>query len=327
MRSCSGISETAVAMLAFGLLVSSAGCAKVGELKSMKAFKSANQAYQQQDYKKAAQLYEDAIQAAPDTRPAQQSYFFLGNCYDNLYKPSKKGENDNDTLLTKAVDNYQKAAEKLSASDKPEDKKLGKLSLEYLVASYGPDKLNDPAKAEPVVQRMIQLEPGEPTNYFALAKIYEDAGAYDEAEKMLVSAKNAKPGDPAVYMTLAGYYNRQGHFEKTIEALEERATKEPNNPEAFYTIATYYWDEAYRDFKLKEAEKKDFVAKGMTAVEHSLQLKPDYVEAIVYKGLLLRLQANLEKDPAKQQQLLKEATSLSEKANAMRKAKTAGTAP
>ena len=111
-------------------------------------------------------------------------------------------------------------------------------------------------------------------------------------------------------MTLAGYYNRQGHFDKTIEALEERAAKEPNNPEAFYTIATYYWDEAYRDFKLKDAEKKDFVAKGMTAVDHALQLKPDYVEAIVYKGLLLRLQANLEKDPAKQQQLLKDATAL-----------------
>ena len=174
---------------------------------------------------------------------------------------------------------------------------------------------------------MIQLEPGEPTNYFALAKIYEDAGAYDEAEKMLVQAKTAKPTDPAVYMTLAGYYNRQGHFDKTMEALEERAAKEPNNPEAYYTIATYYWDEAYRDFKLKEAEKKEFVGKGMTAVDHALQLKPDYVEAIVYKGLLLRLQANLEKDPAKQQQLLKDATALSEKANAMRKAKAAGTAP
>ena len=36
---------------------------------------------------------------------------------------------------------------------------------------------------------MIQLEPGEPTNYFALAKIYEDAGAYDEAEKMLVAGQ------------------------------------------------------------------------------------------------------------------------------------------
>ena len=323
MRSLSGAS-LAFAMLTLVSFTSSVGCAKVGEIKAKKAFKSANQAYQAQDYKKAAGFYEEAVAADPNLA---QAYFYLGNSYDNLYKPSKKGEASNDALLAKAVDNYQKAAEKLSASDKADDKKLGTLSLQYLVAAYGPDKLSDPAKAEPVVQKMIQLEPGEPSNYFALAKIYEDAGAYEEAEKVLQQAKVAKPTDPAVYMTLAGYYNRQGHFDKTIEALEERAAKEPNNPEAFYTIATYYWDEAYRDFKLKDAEKRDFVGKGMTAVEHALQLKPDYVEAIVYKGLLLRLQANLEKDPAKQQQLLKDATALSEKANAMRKAKAAGTAP
>jgi len=171
---------------------------------------------------------------------------------------------------------------------------------------------------------MIQLEPGEPTNYFALAKIYEDAGAYDEAEKVLQQAKQAKPGDPAVYMTLAGYYNRQGRFDKTIEALEERASKEPNNPEAFYTIATYYWDEAYRDFKLKDNEKKDYVGKGVEAVDHALQIKPDYAEALVYKNLLLRLQANLEKDPAKQQSLLKEADRLRDKAQELRKQKAAG---
>src|SRR3954452_10341048 len=323
MRSLSGASLAITAMLALGSLTSSVGCAKVGEIKAKKAFKAANQAYQAQDYKKASDLYEETIAADPNLNSA---YFFLGNSYDNQYKPSKKGEAANDALLTKAVENYQRAAEKLAASPDPADKKLGKLSLEYLVASYGADKLNDPAKAEPVVQRMIQLEPSEPTNYFALAKIYEDAGAYDEAEKMLVQAKTAKPGDPAVYMTLAGYYNRQGHFDKTIEALEERAAKEPNNPEAFYTIATYYWDEAYRDFKLKDAEKKEFVGKGVEAVDHALQIKPDYTEALVYKNLLLRLQANMEKDPAKQQQLLKDATSLSEKANTMRKAKTAGTA-
>jgi len=321
MRALSGASLVTGAVLALSMSV---GCAQVGQVQAQRAFKQANQAYQSQDYERSSKLYEETIANDPNNAIV---YFYLGNSYDNLYKPSKKGDAANDGLLTKAVDNYQKAAEKLSSSPDPADKKLGKLSLEYLVASYGADKLNDPAKAEPVVQKMIQLEPSEPTNYFALAKIYEDAGAYDEAEKMLVQAKAAKPGDPAVYMTLAGYYNRQGHFDKTIEALEERATKEPNNPEAFYTIATYYWDEAYRDFKLKDAEKKDFVSKGMTAVDHALQLKPDYVEAIVYKGLLLRLQANLEKDPAKQQQLLKDATALSEKANAMRKAKAAGTAP
>jgi tetratricopeptide (TPR) repeat protein len=306
-------------MLTLGSLT--AGCAKVGEIKAKKAFKAANQAYQAQDYKKAAESYEEAVAADPNLDAA---YFFLGNSYDNLYKPSKKGDAANDQLMEKAVSNYQKAAEKLAASSKPDDKKLGTLSLQYLVAAYGPDKLNDPAKAEPVVQRMIQLEPGEPSNYFALAKIYEDAGAYEEAEKVLQQAKEAKPTDPAVYMTLAGYYNRQGHFEKTIEALEERAAKEPNNPEAFYTIATYYWDEAYRDFKLKESEKREFVGKGVEAVDHALQIKPDYMEALVYKNLLLRLQANLEKDPAKQQQLIKDADKLRDKAQELRKQKAAG---
>jgi len=51
-------------------------------------------------------------------------------------------------------------------------------------------------------------------------------------------------------------------------------------------------------------------------------MKADFVEALTFKGLLLRLQANLEKDPGKQQGLLKEATALSDKANELRKAQT-----
>ena len=322
MRSLSGAS-LAIAVLALGTM-SSAGCSKVGELQAMKSFKSANQAYSQQDYKKAAELYEQAIQAAPDTQAGHQSYFFLGNSYDNQWKPSKKGEAANDEFLTKAVQNYETAAQKLSTSDRPDYKKLGTLSLQYLVAAYGADKLNDPGKAEPVLQKMIQQDPGDPTNYFALAKLYEDAGAYDAAEQMLLKAKEAKPGDPTVYMTLAGYYNRQGQFDKTIDALRERASKEPNNPEAFYTISTFYWDKAFRDTRLKDNEKKDFVNKGIEAVDHALQIKPDYAEALVYKGLLLRLEANLEKDPGKQQQLLKDADKLRDKAQELRKQKASG---
>jgi tetratricopeptide (TPR) repeat protein len=323
MRLLPGASLVVLAMLAVGSFASS-GCAQVSELKARKAFKAANQAYQAQDYKKASSLYEEAIEAAPTTQPAKQSLFFLGNCYDQLWKPSKKGEADNDALMTKAVANYEKAAQELASSSDPIDKTLAKRSLEFLVAAYRADKLNDPAKAEPVVQKMIQLEPGEPGNYFALATIYEEAGVYDEAEKILLAARQAKPSDPAVYLTLAAFYNRQGQFDKTIEALEERAQKEPNNPEAFYTISVYYWEKAYRDFKLTEKEKKAFVDKGEAAVEKALKLKPDYVEALVYKGLLLRLQANLEKDPGKQQSLIKEAEALSAKAGDLRKAKAAG---
>lgn len=321
MRAMSGASLALIAMLTLGTIVSSA-CSQVGAVQARRSFKAANAEYQSQNYAKAAELYEDALKNDPNL---VEAFFYLGNSYDQQWKPSRKGEAANDALMDKAVTNYQAAADHLASATTDVQKTLAKRSLEYLQAAYGADKLNDPAKAEPIVQKMIQLEPTEPSNYFVLAKIYEDAGAYPESEQMLLKAKEVKPNDPAVYMTLAGYYNRQGQFDKTIDALEQRAKVEPNNPEAFQTIAAYYWDETRGDATLNDTQKKAFVGKGLEAVDRALQIKADYVEAMTFKGLLLRLQANLEKDPAKQQALIKEAVALSDKANDLRKAKTTGT--
>ena len=300
-----------------GLSLVTVGCGKYSfaSLKAKKAFQDANVLYQQQDYKRAAEKYEEVLQADPELVTA---YFFLGNSYDNMYKPSRAGEAENDAYLQKAIENY-----KLSA-DKETDPKMRRLAMEYLVASYGPDKLNDPAQSEPIVKQMIEMDPNEPTNYFALAKIYEDSGMYDEAEATLLKAREVRPNEPTVYTTLAGYYNRQGEFDKTIEALEARAEREPENPEAFHTIATYYWDKAFRDFRLKDPEKKAYVLKGIEASDRALKLKPDYIDALTYKNLLLRLQANLEKDPKVQQQLIAEADKLREEAIELQKRKTAG---
>jgi tetratricopeptide (TPR) repeat protein len=171
---------------------------------------------------------------------------------------------------------------------------------------------------------MIQLDPSDTQNYFVLADIYEDSGEYQLAEETFLKAREVKPNDPAVFLQLAGYYNRQGDFPKTIEALDQRIKIEPNNPEAYYTVATYYWDKAYRDFRLNDKEKLQYVTSGVDAVNKSIEIKSDYMEAIAYKNLLLRLQANLEKDPKKQQELLKEADQLRDKATELRKQKAAG---
>lgn len=298
-----------------GLALAAGACGKVSNLKARKSFKEANVLYQRQDYQKAAEKYEEVLQADPNLTTA---YFYLGNSYDNLFKTSRRGEADNDVNLTKAIDNYKQSV------DKESNPQMKKLALQFLVAAYGPDKANDPSQAEPIVQKMIDLEPSDPANYFVLAKIYEDAGNYEQAEAILLKAKEARPNDSSVYMQLAGYYNRQGEFDKTIEALQQRAAKEPNNPEAHYTIATYYWDKAYRDFRLKDPEKKEMVQSGIGAVDRALEIKSDYLDAVVYKGLLLRLQANLEKDVSKQQALLKEAEALSARAKDLQKKKTAG---
>ena len=301
--------------LVVGLAVSLAGCGWYGRLQARKSFKEANVLYQQQDYKRAAEHYEDVLKADPNLTAA---YFYLANSYDQLYKPARAGEAENDALLQKAVQNYQLAAER------EQDPKMKKLALEYLVASYGPDKLNDPDKAEPLIQQMIQLDPSDPANYFALGKMYEDSGRYDEAEQIFVKAREAKPDDPGVYMQLAGFYNRQGDFAKTIEALQQRATREPNNPEAHYTIATFYWDKAYRDFRLTDVQKGEYAGQGLQAVDKALRLNKDYVDAIVYKGLLLRVQAAIEKNADRQKQILREADALQARAMELKKQKATG---
>lgn len=298
-----------------GLGLTLTGCGKIGEVRAMKAFKDGNKFYQSSDWRQAATKYEEALAANPGQ---SEIHFYLANSYDNMYRPTRKGEAQNDSYLTKAIDNYKAAADKVA------DPKLKRLSLDYLVAAYGADKLNDPTQAEPVVKQMIQLDPNETSAYFQLADIYEDSGEYQLAEETFVKAREVRPNDPAVYLQLAGYYNRQGDFAKTIEALDQRVKIEPNNPEAYYTVATYYWDKAYRDFRLTDKEKMQYVTDGVGAVNKAIEIKSDYMEAIAYKNLLLRLQANLEKDPGKQQQLLKEADQLRDKATELRKQKAAG---
>ena len=189
MRFLSGASSvTVVAVLA----AVAAGCSGIGQLRARKNLKEANQAYAQQDYKKAADLYEASVKAAPDDPNIATAYFYLGNSYDNLYKPTKRGEADNDMNLAKAVENYKLAIEKLNKPEAPAPK-YRKLSFEYLIAAYGADKLNDIEKAVPIAQELIAAEPNEPNNYQALGKLYEENGRYDEAEAMFKKAIEVRP--------------------------------------------------------------------------------------------------------------------------------------
>lgn len=306
---------TVALIAAAGVALAGCGRYSLSALKAQKAFKEANDQYTAQRWKEAADKYEYALQQDPNRH---EIYFFLGNSYDNLYKPSRAGDAENDGYMDKAIDNYKKSAER------DPNREMKKLALQYLVAAYGQEKLNDPIKAEPIVQQMIEMEPNEPTNYFALSKIYEDAGEYEKAEAALLKARDARPDDPGVYRSISGFYNRQGDFGKTMEGLHKAAELEPNNPEAHHLIATYYQEKASKDFRISAAEKREYILKGIEADNRALELNPGYVEAMVYKNILLRQQALVETDRAKQERLVKEADELRNKAMELQKKKAAG---
>ena len=298
--------------------VATAGCGRysIGALKGQKAYKDANELYRTSQWKDAAAKYEYVLQQDPSR---SEVYFFLGNSYDNAYKPSRAGEPENDSFIQRAIQNYKKSAE---VDPNPDMKKL---ALQYLVAAYGPDKLNDPTQAEPIVQEMIRLAPNDPGNYFALARIYEDAGRYEEAEAALLKARDSSPEDVTVYVQLSSFYNRQGQFDKTIEALSKAAEIKPNDPQGHQLVATYYWEKAFKDHTLNPKVKKDYIMKGIEATDRALKLNPDYAEALTYKNILMRMQANMETDLGKRAELIKQADEIKNRAMELQ-AKAAGTA-
>ena len=296
--------------LVVALVMPLVSCAFLDQLGAMRTFKEANLLYGRADYEGAIEEYImvlEAIEADPESELSQVmtvAYFYVANCYDNLYTPAFRGDAENDRFLNEAVRYYRLASERIP---NPE---FQTLSMQYLVAAYGPDRLNDPTNRAMLLQEMIQLDPANPDNYFVLAQLFEESGLFEDAEAIMLEVRNMRQEDPTVYLQLAGFYNRSGEFEKTIDALQQRARIEPDNPEAFYTISTFYWEKAFRDFRITQDEKANYVLAGIEAADQAITLNDRYVDALVYKNILLRMQANMTEDIDEQGALIAQADEL-----------------
>jgi tetratricopeptide (TPR) repeat protein len=308
---------TRLAVLVVAVSVVAASCGKysISNIRSAKAFQDANLLYGKGDYRNAAPLYEKAVTLNPDLGFA---YFFLGNCYDNMYKSTRQDDPENVKRLEDAAKNYRIAIDKLATSSNPKELEVRRNAFEYLIAVYGSDKLNDFAKAEPVAKELITVDPQDPSTYRILSKLYEDQGRFDESEKALLDSIQAKPNEPLGYQMLAAYYDRRGEFEKTIQAWQKRADIEPKNPEAWHTIGVFYQKKVFSDKKLPRNTALDYTLKGLAAEDKALALSPEYYEALVYKNILMKQQALYETDPAKRKALLADSDVYGKKAESVK---------
>jgi TonB family protein len=84
----------------------------------------------------------------------------------------------------------------------------------------------------------------------------------------------------------------------------------PQTPETYHIVATYYYEIVTKDAALTPAEKRDTILKGIAAEDRALGIDPNYVPALVYKNIFLRLQANLTANPSEQERLIVEADAL-----------------
>lgn len=309
------------------LVIPVSGCTFFEELGAVRTFKDANTAYGRGFYEEAIELYEEVLavidESGGESELAQNltpAYFYIANSYDNLFRP---GSRDAESLRTldEAIRYYELAVEKLE-----HDPGLRLLSMQYLVSAFGSDKANDPSRSEPVLRAMILDDPENSDNYFRLAQLYEEAGLFEDAESIYQAVQSFRSEDPIVYLQLAGFYNRAGEFELTIESLEQRAQIEPDNPEAFYTISTFYWEKAFRDFRITQDQKREYIVAGLEASDRALALNPRYVDALVYKNILLRMQANETEDLDVRDELIAQADELQSMAEDLQKQQREGAA-
>ena len=97
----------------------------------------------------------------------------------------------------------------------------------------------------------------------------------------------------------------------TDMALRDLRAATPADPQAKHVVGTYLWDMVSRNKTLPREVSAKLLAEAVVALDGALKVKPDYMEALVYKSLVLRLQAErVEQDPARAKALIAEADRL-----------------
>jgi tetratricopeptide (TPR) repeat protein len=304
----------------------STGCNTV---KAQAAFKDGNKLYKEENYRKAIELYEKAVALKPDMAEA---HFYLASSHQALFRPGKD-DPENKQRLEQAIDHYKQALD-LNKLTSDNLKKLRTNTLGALTGIYSEPPLQNYETALGYAQELVKDNPTDTKNLYAIANLYERFGKIAEAEETYRKVTEINPQDAKACGALAAFYNKplwdgRSKFDQAIETLKRCTSLEPNDPAGYYKVATFYWDKAYRDPLLADPQKNDYADKGLEQVDKALGMKPDYWEAIITKGLLYRVKAQVARNPKERQQLLDQAQTLQKQAMELRKeqqAAQAGTA-
>jgi TonB family protein len=93
--------------------------------------------------------------------------------------------------------------------------------------------------------------------------------------------------------------------------------RDPISAETHHRRAVQDYDKARTDTSLTPEEKQQAILRGIAAENRALAINPDYIDALVYKNILLRMQAALVEDGSGREQLIKEADEVRNKALAL----------
>jgi tetratricopeptide (TPR) repeat protein len=322
------------------LLVAGVGCGMVDLIKARAAFQDGNKAYKAEDYRGAIEEYEKAVALKPDFAEA---HVYLASAHQALYLPAREDDAENRMHLDKAIEHYEKSLE-VNEGGTANLEAARLTALGALISIYSDPPVQDFEKALHYAEELVKDNPDDVKNKYAMANLYEEFGRVDEAEATYLQVVRDHPEDSKACGALAAFYNkplwdkdanawkdeeqgpRQARFEDAIQTMERCAELDPDDPNGFYKVATFHWDKAYRDPTLTDEQKNEYADLGIEAVEKALAIDPTFWEAIISKGLLYRVKAQVAPNRSERKKYLEQAQILQKQALELRQEQEEATA-
>lgn len=299
-------------------------------LRARAALREGHRLYKEQSFSKAIPEYKTVLEIDPGNT---EGTFYLASSYHQLFVP---GDDSTKANLEEAVKNY--TAVLAATPSSPDDQRypiLRKNALSALIGIYADEPYKDLESALKYAGELTGADPGNIQNLFAMGNLYEKFGKVDEAEAAYRKATEMAPTDPKACGALATFYNKtlwdekgvpvtdgkpgRGRFTDAVNQLKICADLDPTDPKGYYTVATFYWDQCYRGPLLEDSKKKKLADEGLEFVNKALSINDEFVEALIYKGLLLREEAKLTQNPATRNRLTEEAQALQKRAVELKK--------
>ncbi|PYQ46858.1 MAG: hypothetical protein DMF78_25245 [Acidobacteria bacterium] len=322
-----------IVALALAALVAGAGCSRV---QAKAAMKDGNKDYKEENFKKAVDDYTRAVTLDPNF---SEAWFYLGSSHQAQFRPGKDSP-ENKAHLEAAIEAFGKSLE-TNPGQTEKQKMVKRNALAALTGIYSEEPYKNFDEAQKYAQQLVAENPNDPKNLYALAGLYEKFEKVPEAEEVYkkVAEQNAK--DPKACGALAAFYNkanwddkgnpwvagsdkpRLSKFDQAIAVLEKCAAIDPSDASGYQKVASYYWDKAYRDPLLSDEQKNAYADKGLQNVDKALQLKPDYFDAVIYKGLLYRVKASATNDRRQKAEFLEKAQELQKQGLELKKQQAA----
>jgi len=286
--------------LVMAVIFLSTSCEKlrISRLKANYHFSKANRYFTDTLYRKAITEYKETLKYYPEFG---EVYRFLGESYKNLYRPG-----------VETPENIEKAKQALKALTKAYELYPDNKDVIYSLGDMY-DKMRNFEKAEKLYLRIIEMEPGNMSNYYVVAEFYkrysggsgkkegeeeiEGKTPFEKAEQMYLRRIEADPENPQGYSYIARFYELPPvkDFDNANKYHKKRIQLEPDNAGAYLSVGVNRWLKAYGDPNITKEERLKTAYDGLEALKKATELDPAYPEpyswmSVMYQSVLVKIE-------------------------------------